>query len=102
MAPSFDHLPDPQDEEYDEDEELDFSDLRERFEVQTEQGLDGFVVVDGLPEVTEATKPKLIKFLKRKLDAAGKVKEDSIYMPLGEDGKSERYATRFALQIQIN
>lgn len=91
MAPSFDHLPDPEEEDYDEDEELDFSDLRERFEVQLEQGLDAFVVVDGLPEVTEETKPKLIKFLKRKLDAAGKVRDDSIHMPLGENGVSERY-----------
>ena len=91
MAPSFDHLPDPEDDEYDE-EELDFSDLRERFEVQLEQGLDTFVVIDGLPEVTEETKPKLIKFLMRKLNAVGKTKED-IFMPIGEDGKSHRYAT---------
>lgn len=93
MAPSFDHLPDPEDEDYDEDEELDFSDLRERFEVQLEQGLDAFVVVDGLPVVNENTKPKLIKFLKRKLDAVGKVREDSIHMPLGADGNSERWAS---------
>lgn len=91
MAPSFDHLPDPEEEdEYDQEEDVDVSDLRERFEVQLEQGLDAFVVVDGLPEVTEETRPKLIKFLKRKLDAAGKVKEDSIYMPLNESGKSEK------------
>ena len=91
MAPSFDHLPDPEEEDYDEDEELDFSDLRERFEVQLEQGLDAFVVIDGLPEVTEETKPKLIKFLLRKLNGVGKVREDSVHMPLGENGKSERY-----------
>lgn len=92
MAPSFDHLPDPEDDEYDE-EELDFSDLRERFEVQLEQGLDAFVVIDGLPEVTEETKPKLIKFLLRKLNAVGKVREDSVHMPLAENGKSERFVT---------
>jgi len=40
MAPSFDHLPDPEEDDYDEEEELDFSDLRERYEVQLEQGLD--------------------------------------------------------------
>lgn len=88
MAPSFNDLPDPEEEDYDEDE-LDFSDLKERFEVQLEQGLDAFVVVDGLPEVTEETKPKLIKFLRRKLEPVGKVKEESIHMPLS-DGKSER------------
>lgn len=89
MAPSFDHLPDPEDDEFDE-EELDFSDLRERFEVQLEQGLDGFVVIDGLPDVTEETKPKLIKFLLRKLNSVGRTREDSIFMPIGEDGHSHR------------
>lgn len=92
MAPSFDHLPDPEEDDYDEEEELDFSDLRERFEVQLEQGLDAFVVIDGLPEVTEETRPKLIKFLLRKLNAVGKTREDSIFMPLGDDGKSYRFA----------
>lgn len=90
MAPSFDHLPDPEEEDYDEEDELDFSDLREKFEVQLESGLDAFVVVDGLPEVTEETKPKLIKFLRRKLEPVGKIKEESIHMPLS-GGKSERY-----------
>jgi translation initiation factor 3 subunit B len=99
MAPSFDHLPDPEDEEFDE-EELDFSDLRERFEVQLEQGLDGFVVIDGLPVVTEESKPKLIKFLLRKLNAVGRTREDSIFMPIGDDGNSHRYdnAPNLALQ----
>lgn len=88
MAPSFDHLPDPEEDEYDE-EELDFSDLRERFEVQLEQGLDAFVVIDGLPVVEEATKPKLIKFLLRKLESGiGQTRKDSIHMPIGPDGKS--------------
>jgi len=94
MAPSFNDLPDPEEEDYDEDEELDFSDLRERFEVQLEQGLDAFVVIDGLPEVTEETRPKWIKFLLRKLNAVGKTREDSIYMPIGDNGKSERYAAQ--------
>lgn len=90
MAPSFDQLPDPEEEDFDSEAELDFSDLKERFEVQLEQGLDGFVVIDGLPEVDEKSKPKLIKFLLKKLNSVGKAKEDSIFMPLGEDGKSHR------------
>ena len=82
-------MPDPDDDEFD-DEELDFSDLHERFTVQLEQGLDGFVVIDGLPDVTEETRPKLIKFLLRKLNSVGKTREDSIFMPIGEDGKSHK------------
>lgn len=91
MAPSFDQLreADLDDDEFNEDE-IDISDLREKFEVQLEQGYDTFVVIDGLPEVTEDQKPKLVKFLLKKLNTVGKTKEELIYMPMGEDGKSQR------------
>lgn len=89
MAPSFDHLPDPEDDEYDEEDELDFSDLQEKYQVQLQQGLDTFVVVDGLPIVTEETKPKLIKFLLRKLNTVGKTREDLVYMPVGKSGQTD-------------
>jgi hypothetical protein len=91
MAPTFEHLreEDLDDDDYDEDE-LDFSDLREKLEVQLESGYDTFVVIDGLPEVNEEQKPKLVKFLLKKLNTVGKTREDLIYMPMGEDGKSMR------------
>ncbi|TLS21154.1 uncharacterized protein PpBr36_10596 [Pyricularia pennisetigena] len=93
MAPSYEHLreADLDEDEFDEDE-VDVSDLREKFEVQLEQGFDTFVVIDGLPEVTEEQKPKLVKFLLKKLTSVGKTKEDMIDMPMGPDGKSLRFA----------
>ena len=95
MAPSFDHLVEENldDEEFDEDE-VDISDLKAKYEVQLESGLDTFVVVDGLPTVDEAQKPKLVKFLLKKLNSVGKTREDQIYMPMGEDGKSMKYVAR--------
>ena len=87
MAPSFANLAD--DPDFDSDEEIDFSDLRAQHEVRMEQGLDTFVVVDGLPRVPEESKQKLTKFLLKKLTAAGKTKEDAIFMPMGESGTSE-------------
>jgi translation initiation factor 3 subunit B len=92
MAPSFDTLAHADlDDDYDESE-IDFSDLKERFDVQMTQGYDTFVVVDGLPTVDEQQKPKLIKFLLKKLTGAGKTKEDNIFMPMGDDGKSLNFA----------
>lgn len=93
MAPSFDHLVEENldDEEFDEDE-VDISDLKQKYEVQLESGLDTFVVVDGLPTVDEAQKPKLIKFLLKKMNSVGRTREDQIYMPMGEDGKSMNFA----------
>ncbi|KAG7131618.1 Eukaryotic translation initiation factor 3 subunit B like protein [Verticillium longisporum] len=93
MAPSYEHLreADLDEDEYDE-EEIDISDLREKYEVQLEHGYDTFVVIDGLPAVTEEQKPKLVKFLLKKLNQVGKTREDLIFMPMGEDGLSLRFA----------
>lgn len=91
MAPSFDQLP-PELEEFDEDE-IDYSDLHEQYEVRLDEGLDTFVVIDGLPKVPEENKQKLIKFLLRKLNSVGKAKEDGVEMPMGADGVTEGYAT---------
>ncbi|EGX50728.1 hypothetical protein AOL_s00054g814 [Orbilia oligospora ATCC 24927] len=80
------------DEFYDDEEEIDFSDLREQYEVKLEEGLDTFVVIDGLPKVPEDNKPKLVKFLVKKLQAVGTTKEDAVYMPMGDDGQSQGFA----------
>jgi translation initiation factor 3 subunit B len=92
MAPTFDQL---RDEDLDEDDygedDLDFSDLREKFEVSLESGYDTFVVIDGLPKVNEEQKSKLVKFLLKKLNTVGRTREDLIYMPMGDDGFSLRW-----------
>lgn len=58
-----------------------------------EEGLDTFIVIDGLPKVTPAQKDKLVKFLLRKLTAAGRTREENIFMPMNEAGtESEGFA----------
>ena len=89
MSPSFANL--PEDDDFDSDEEIDFSDLRNQHEVRLEEGLDTFVVVDGLPVVPEDSRPKLVKFLLKRLNIAGRTREDAVYMPLGDDKKTEGY-----------
>ncbi|KAK4695858.1 translation initiation factor 3 subunit B, partial [Lecanoromycetidae sp. Uapishka_2] len=92
MAPSFDNLT-QDDGTYDSEEEIDFSDLKEQYDVRLEQGLDAFVVIDGLPVVPEDSKPKLVKFLIKQLNKAGKVKEDGFFMPVNDESqKTEGYA----------
>ena len=87
MAPAYENL--PLDEDDFDEEEIDFSDLREQYEVRLEEGLDAFVVFDGLPIVPEDNRAKLIKFVTRKLAAVGTVKEDGIFMPLNDENKTE-------------
>ncbi|KAK6454288.1 translation initiation factor eIF3 subunit [Scheffersomyces xylosifermentans] len=71
-------------------DDIDFSDLEEKYEVDI--GLDNYVVVDGAPIAPEAKVPVLIKVLKKLFNTVGKVVEgdEGIYMPL-EDGKSKGY-----------
>lgn len=88
MPPGFDQLS----VEDDYDGEIDFTDLEEKYrDLREDSGFDNFVVVDGLPVVTEEQKPKLVKFLMKSLNKVGQVKDgdDSVYMPIGDDGKSE-------------
>lgn len=44
MAPGFDTLSDHDFQEEDDEEEIDFSDLREQYDVHMEEGLDTFCV----------------------------------------------------------
>lgn len=67
------------------------ADLKAQYEVKLEEGLDTFVVIDGLPVVPEESRQKLIKFLLRKLSAVGHTSEDAIFMPLSEKNMSEGY-----------
>ncbi|KAJ5749920.1 Eukaryotic translation initiation factor 3 subunit B [Penicillium manginii] len=88
MAPSFEQLSE-QDLHEEEEEEIDFSDLKAQFEVKADEGLDTFVVIDGLPVVPEDSKQKLIKFLLRKLNTVGNTSEDAVFMPVSDKGMSE-------------
>ena len=63
--------------------------------MRLEQGLDAFVVVDGLPVVPEESKPKLIKFLIKQLNKAGRVKEDGFFMPVNEKNMTQGYGSSF-------
>lgn len=90
MAPSYDNLP-TEDGFEDEEDEIDFSDLDAQREVRLDEGYDTFVLIDGLPRVPEDSMAKLIKFVLRKLVAAGKTSEDLIHMPV-VDGMTEGYA----------
>ena len=57
--------------------------------MKLEEGLDTFVVIDGLPIVPEESRQKLIKFLLRKLSTVGHTSEDAVFMPLTDKKMTE-------------
>ncbi|KAF1836753.1 eukaryotic translation initiation factor 3 subunit B [Decorospora gaudefroyi] len=91
MSSAYSNLPLDGDDEFDESQ-IDFTDIEDQFQVRLDEGLDAFVVIDGLPVVPEDSKGKLVKFVLRKLNSVGKVKDDGVHMPVGEGGKTEGYA----------
>ena len=66
-------------------------DLKAQYEVKLEESLDTFIVIDGLPIVPEESRPKLVKFLLRKLNAVGHTSEDAVFMPINDKKMSEGY-----------
>jgi translation initiation factor 3 subunit B len=88
MTTQYENL--PEGDEIDVDE-IDFSDLRDQYEVRLEEGLDTFVVLDGLPKVPPESIPKLKKFIMKKISPVSKVREEAFHMPLGSDDITEGY-----------
>jgi hypothetical protein len=64
-------------------------DLKAQYEVQVEEGLDTFIVIDGLPVVPEDSRQKLVKFLLRKLNSVGSTSEDAVFMPVNDKKQTE-------------
>ncbi|CUM66811.1 uncharacterized protein PRCAT00004494001 [Priceomyces carsonii] len=73
-------------------DDIDFSDLEEKYTVKPDFGVDNYVVVDGAPIAPEAKIPILTKVLRKLFSTVGEVVEgdEGIYMPL-EGGKSKGY-----------
>lgn len=66
-------------------------DLKAQYEVRLEEGLDTFVVLDGLPIVPAESKEKLIKYILKKLNTVGRTSADAVFMPLNDKNMSEGF-----------
>jgi translation initiation factor 3 subunit B len=64
-------------------------DLKAQYEVKVEEGLDTFIIIDGLPVVPEDSRQKLVKFLLRKLNSVGNTSEDAVFMPVNDKKMTE-------------
>ncbi|CAN6622878.1 eukaryotic translation initiation factor 3 subunit B [Trichomonascus vanleenenianus] len=74
------------------EEEIDFSDLEKQYEVNPDDGMESFVVIDGIPVVDDKKFEALSKVIKKKLTKdIGKIKDDGFFMPKGEDGLTKGY-----------
>jgi translation initiation factor 3 subunit B len=72
------------------EEDINFDDIYEKYEISTENDFDTIVVVDGAPIVDEAKEEKLMAVLTKLFSkGAGEIKENGIWMPMtpNEEGK---------------
>ena len=86
-----------------EDGKLDFSDLEKKYAVSYEEGFDNFIVVDNCPIVADdARKQKLVAFLRRIFSTSGTIKEDGIYMPMGQNPETGKVESRGYVFIEYD
>ncbi|EEB09532.1 translation initiation factor eIF3b [Schizosaccharomyces japonicus yFS275] len=80
------------------DEEVDVSDVEEKFRVPKPAGYDTIVVIQGAPVVDESKKKDFFRFLTTRVFAKiGKVKENGLYMPFNDvNGTSKSMGLVFA------
>ncbi|TIB88136.1 eukaryotic translation initiation factor 3 subunit B [Wallemia mellicola] len=73
-------------------EEIDFSDIYKKHQLEDLNHLDSIVVLDGMPEVGEDKMPKLFKALRKTFSGKAQieVEDDQFYMPMTE-GKGQGY-----------
>ncbi|CAG8453165.1 798_t:CDS:2 [Diversispora eburnea] len=64
------------------EDDIDFTDIEEKYQVPFEEGFDTIIVVDNVPIVDESKKDKLLKFIKKIFKNAGDIKESGINMPM--------------------
>ncbi|RUS14352.1 hypothetical protein BC937DRAFT_93938 [Endogone sp. FLAS-F59071] len=72
------------------EEDIDFSDIEEKYQVPYEDGYDTLIVVDNLPIVEAAKEEKLLAVIKRIFRAVGDVKEGGVWMPTELNEKGQR------------
>ncbi|KAI8362858.1 translation initiation factor eIF-3b [Mortierella sp. GBAus27b] len=71
------------------EEDIDFSDIEERYQLSFEEGFDNVVVVDNIPLVDETKEEKLIQFLRKIFKNVGEIRDNHFVMPkaVNEKGK---------------
>src|SRR5437588_3197346 len=78
--PSFDVNRLPQTEE-----EIDFTDIEEKYQVPFEEGFDTIIVVDNAPVVDQSREAKLFSFIRKIFKNVGEIKENGILMQTESD-----------------
>ncbi|KAI9209841.1 eukaryotic translation initiation factor eIF2A-domain-containing protein [Polychytrium aggregatum] len=77
---------------YDDSDDIDYSDIVQKYEVDYPSGYDSVIVVDNLPIVNEAKEEKLIAAVKKIFVNFGTVKDGGVFMPMDpETGESKGY-----------
>ncbi|KAJ1653180.1 Translation initiation factor 3 subunit b [Dispira simplex] len=69
-------------------EDLDFSDIEEKYQFTFNESFDNMIVVDHLPIVDSSKEEKLLKIVKKIFAPAGPIKDENVFMPKQEDAST--------------
>ena len=73
------------------DDEIDFSDIEQKYSVKFDEGLDDVIVIDGVPIITEARQQKLFETIQKrfKTQAGIDVELEGMHIPYADNGESK-------------
>ncbi|KAF8591896.1 translation initiation factor eIF-3b [Ramaria rubella] len=75
-----------------DDEDIDYTDIEERYQVEPTEGLDNVLVVDGVPIIDKSKLDKLLSKISKDFGRKGApIKPDAMSMPWDASGKSKGY-----------
>jgi translation initiation factor 3 subunit B len=79
----------------DENGELDFSDLEQKYAISWEEGFENLIVVDNCPLVEEGgRKTKLLAFIRKIFATNGHIAENGIFMPMANDPETDKVTSQ--------
>jgi len=78
---------------HDVEDDIDYSDIEAKYQVQYDEGLDNVVVVDGVPVIDESKTEKLLARISKEFSKKGvQIKPDDMFVPWNDsNGKSKGY-----------
>ena len=76
---------------YEDDEDIDYTDIEEKYRVDAPEGFDNIVIVDGVPIIDKSREEKLVARLAKEFTRKGAaIKPENIHVPWDdESGKNK-------------
>ncbi|PWN47621.1 translation initiation factor eIF-3b [Violaceomyces palustris] len=76
-----------------EDEDIDFTDIEQKYALRFDEGLDDVILVDGVPVINQSRQQRLFETIQKRFKSHAGIHVDleGMHIPYGPDGESKGY-----------